>query len=332
MLGKIILTQKLHLLAMLVLGVPVFSGYAEPFNFALIGDMPYGVGAGMHYPAMTELIDDIDQQAIQFVVHVGDIKSGSAKCSNLLFQDRLKRFNQFNTPLILLLGDNDWTDCHRRGDDPLERLRYVRELFYTNPTQSLGQSSWPLEHQARYVEHQRWRYQQIQFVTLHLVGSRNGGLPFKGRTPAHDAEVVSRTTAALKWLKLAFEKAHTEQALGMVVILHANPGLNSPKLNSHLKSKRKASGPVMSRRGFETFLSVLDEEVANFPNPVLLVHGDSHVYRVDQPILVDKKRTNLTRVEVFGVTADHWVQVIVDSERRELFNISAKQVGVKDMR
>ncbi len=300
------------------------------FDFALIGDLPYGLGAGIKYAPFEALQSSIERSGVEFVIHVGDIKSGQSPCSDALLRDRLRRFNAFKRPFILTLGDNEWTDCHRRGMDPLERLDFLRQHFYANPTVPLGSSisgavskkpsvlakQLALETQAsqsgyeQFVEHQRWQHQGIQFVTLHLVGSRNGLLSFKGRTPAHDDEVKERTAAAIAWLSDTVDQAKRTAARGIVVIMHANPGLNSVDRPSGIKHRLK-SPPKISKKGFESVQVALAEAVAAFKRPVVLVHGDTHEHRIDHPPLADRAFPNFTRVEVFGMSHSNWVKASV---------------------
>ena len=79
--------------------------------------------------------------------HNGDFKSGSSPCTDALFYQRHGLFQTFKHPLIYVFGDNEWTDCHRSGSDPLERLAKLRAIFSQENT-SLGQSPLPLVRQS----------------------------------------------------------------------------------------------------------------------------------------------------------------------------------------
>ena len=75
------------------------------------------------------------------------------------------------------------------------------------------------------------------------------------------------------------------------------------------------------------FLSALRDQVIAFRKPVSYVHGDSHYFRVDKPLLDSQGRRleNFTRVETFGDNQGngnndvHWVKVLVDARSREVF-------------
>jgi hypothetical protein len=67
---------------------------------------------------------------------------------------------------------------------------------------------------------------------------------------------------------------------------------------------------------------LLETEVVTFGKPVLFVHGETHVFRVDKPLFNTKNGRaieNFTRLEVFGSPDVHWVRIIVDPNNPNLF-------------
>jgi hypothetical protein len=91
--------------------------------------------------------------------------------------------------------------------------------------------------------------------------------------------------------------------------------------------------------GFYELLSELRAHTIAFRKPVVLVHGDSHYFLVDKPLLDDQGRQveNFTRVETFGdntlstsPTWDdnhvHWVKALVDLQSRDVFAFQAQIV------
>jgi hypothetical protein len=66
------------------------------------------------------------------------------------------------------------------------------------------------------------------------------------------------------------------------------------------------------------------------------VHGDSHYFRIDRPLLnaVGVRLENFTRVETFGDNASavtqtndvQWIKVLVDPRSREVFAYQAQIV------
>ncbi len=150
---------------------------------------------------------------------------------------------------------------------------------------------------SEFVENARWRFGGFVFATVHMVGSGNGLAGSPGRTAAHDQEVERRTAAAVHWLDETFALARAVSAKGLVLALHGNPGFDE------------------ERRGYAHFMRSLKTQVAAFPSEVLLIHGDTHNQRVDQPLLDDEGEVyeNFTRLETFGSPDIGWVRVVVDT-------------------
>jgi len=66
----------------------------------------------------------------------------------------------------------------------------------------------------------------------------------------------------------------------------------------------------------------LVKQTENFKGQVLLVHGDTHYFKVDKPLYSPSKLLpNLTRVETFGSPILHWVKVTVDAESDHVFTV-----------
>lgn len=305
-------------------GFPQDKGQA-PFEFALIGDVPYGAPVGIPYRPFLNVIDEVNADPqIRFVLHAGDIKSGSERCSDELFADRLAYFQRFEDPFILTPGDNEWTDCHRVNNGafaPLERLAKLRDVFYPVPGQTLGRNPVQLDSQAAlgHPENMRWSHRGVVFATLHVVGSNNGLAAFDPASPvkrsaADDAEVAARSAATLEWMHAAFDLAESRNAPGVFLMMQANPGLEFI-LNG------------VDRRGFEILLTQLEQRVAAYGKPVVLAHGDSHYYRADKPRL-DKLAVlpNFTRVETFGAANVHWIRVTVEPHSDDVFFFDAEIV------
>jgi hypothetical protein len=279
------------------------------FSFALIGDMPYGPEGELKFPNV--LADINADRNLAFVAHDGDIKNGSSLCSDAMFLNRLDLFNQFSHPLIYVPGDNEWTDCHRANNgafEPMERLTFLRSLFFPDD-ESLGQRRLTLERQsadptyATYREHVRWSVHNVLFAGLHIVGSNNN----LGRTPAADAEFRERNAATLAWLRETFAVARAENQKGVMLVIQANPGFELPP---------------GQRTGFNDFLAALEAETIAFGRPVVLVHGDSHYFRIDKPMIgtrSGRRVENFTRVETFGENDNHWLHVTVQPGNPNVF-------------
>ncbi len=120
------------------------------FTFAVVGDTPYNAREEVAWRAM---IDEINAEHVDLVVHVGDFKGAGEPCTDALYAGRKAEFERFDAPFILTPGDNDWTDCRRRAAgamDPLERLARLREVFFAD-RRSLGRRRIALDVQDRCI-------------------------------------------------------------------------------------------------------------------------------------------------------------------------------------
>lgn len=301
------------------------------FEFALIGDAPYILSntPGTSYPAFDRLVTEINSDnKIKWVLHAGDIKTGSTLCSDEIFADRLSRFSAFNKPFVYTPGDNEWTDCHRINNgqyQPLERLTKLRQVFFPSPGMTLGSVPMKVTAQAHvpgyeeFPENVRWVQNGVVFATLHIVGSNNAQAAFQAgssatRTQADDDEVARRNAANLAWLHNTFDQAQTIGATGVLILIQANPGL-------------EVDHSTADRAGYENFLAALEGRAQAYAKPVVLAHGDSHYFRVDKPRLTNQSfLRNFTRVETFGASNVHWIRVKVDPKSEQVFSFQQEIV------
>ncbi|MEO3413908.1 metallophosphoesterase [Roseovarius sp. CAU 1744] len=274
---------------------------AEPFSFVVVGDQPYGTGAKVH-DLYLGLIDAINQAGPDLVVHVGDTKSGGSFCSDELLAERLDYLNRFFAPTLYAPGDNEWTDCYRLvagGHDPEERLAHIRATYFDTPGTSFGQSPIALSHQGAggYPENARVMFNEVMFVTAHVVGSNNN---FEATRPEAAAEFAARDAANREWLVESFAAAADAKAL--VLAIHADMfefGFGPPW---------DAEG-FLRHSGFGAFAQTLLWQAAEFDRPVLLTYGDSHKFRLFRPF--PKTGPNIMALETFGAKNMHAVRVHV---------------------
>ena len=282
----------------------------ERFTVALIGDARYRPD---EHPKFLRMRDVINAAQVAFTVHVGDIKGGGP-CADRVYTETLELFDGFASPLIYTPGDNEWTDCGDRR--PRERLAFLRRVFFADD-QSRGHRRLRLERQgADYPENARWRFNRVTFATLHVVGSNNN-LPHPARpegTVGDAAEYAGRNAANLAWLAKTFEAARSDGSAGVVLAMQADPAFER--------------APTQ-RPGYADLMAALGREARTFAKPVVLVHGDSHVSRVDKP-LVDPATglvvQNFIRVETFGSPDVHWVRATVDPDDPEVFTFEQELI------
>lgn len=293
---------------------PITEPPEPPVTVGLWGDMPYTADDG---PRVARIIADMNASDLDFSVFDGDLKGGGP-CADRVYAEARARFDSLVAPLVYVPGDNEWTDC-RGTTDPLERLRHLRRVMFAG-TDSLGQRTMPLEHQSdQYPEHTRWQAAGVVFVGLHVVGSNNNKVTADegdDRTPAQrraaNAEHEARDAAARAWLRDSFEVALRTRAAGVMLIIQANPGFEVVSAE-----ERVAAG----LDGFDAFLDALREETRRFAKPVALVHGDTHRYRLDHPLLERSGEPipNLVRLETFGSPVLSWVKATIDERDPQVF-------------
>ncbi len=311
------------------------DGNPSHYVVGLFGDLPYGAVAKTQYPA---LLSDLNAHNLAFSVFDGDLKAGGdGACTDDLYTTALGHFNSLSAPLIFTPGDNDWTDCWGRygpgtgGFDPEERLSHERKLYFSTP-RSLGERTIALARQSdapgpysAYSENARWRKGPVVYATLNVQGSNDnfahldnaedvGAAPYT-RSPAEiarqDAEHTARLAADLQWLADTFAYAKSVDALGVMIIWQADPNFNNEQ---HLAKPADYDG-------YTEIVGALRKATIAFPGQVALIHGDSHYFKVDQPLLADDGTVlgNFTRVETWGAGNVHWVSAVVDPAAPTLF-------------
>ena len=290
---------------------------SNTLTLAVYGDAPYGTTPTdtAEFNATPAFIDSVNADPdVSAVVHVGDIHSGKQYCTAAYDQSIYNMWTRFTDPLIYTPGDNEWTDCHKAGEgggtynsgtgqinyvtdstgqpvdyaggDPIANLNLVRSLFFADPGRTLGQKSMPVQSQAQlndpshpndatFVENVMWERRGIVFVTLNLPGGSNDdadvwyGAPTA--SPAQTQERAQRDGADLRWLDRAFGVAQADGARGVVVIEQADMWDLDGKAPAHLSN-------------YDPFVRSLADHTSAFGRPVLLLNGDSHSFRSDNPL------------------------------------------------
>jgi hypothetical protein len=212
------------------------------FSFALLGDTPY---SDAQVERLDRLIDDLNAERLDLVVHLGDIGSARQACMDGWLDARKAQLARIRHPLVMVPGDNEWTDCR----DQAARLVAWRERF-------CGVAFSVETQQGDYCEHRRWQSAGLLFVTLNVPGSNNNR-----RDPQERAR---RMAAVLAWLDDSAALA-TRRGLTLVVLMQADPFVVLPQDGyASLREKLKALGRAM-------------------PDRVVLAHGDSHIWMEDEP-------------------------------------------------
>ena len=167
----------------------------------------------------------------------------------------------------------------------MANLGFVRDVFFHNPGHTIAVDM-PVFTQARnfdaryptdaqFVENVIWEQSKVVFVTLNVPGGSNNdddnwsGQP---RTQPQSDEIVQRTSADLRWLDQAFGLANDGNARAVVIALQADMWDLDGKTPLHIANYRQ-------------FIDSIALHALTFGKPVLLLNGDSHVFRSDNPLL-----------------------------------------------
>ena len=125
-----------------------------------------------------------------------------------------------------------------------------------------------------FCEHRRWESEGWVFVALNVPGHNNN---------LRHAEHGPRMEVVLGFLDEAVRLADGKH--GLVVFVQANPFFTVP------------------RDGFASLRDRLAQLAQRRPGKVLLIHGDTHLYRDDEP------RPGLRRIEVWGSPVVTWLRL-----------------------
>jgi len=297
-----------------------------------------------------QTVASMNSHNLAFTLFAGDTKNGSSLCTDqAIGQDVIDVFNSLNMPTVYSLGDNEWTDCHRTNNgsmDPLERLAFLRMTFFNKAT-AQGPHAFPVERQGElggaYSENSRFVRNSVEFVAVHVPGSNNNLVTSdkqctskSGRTladcQAATAEYEVRNAMNVEWLKSSFAKARAQHLTGVAIVIQADiffpfemsdggyaeaflPSLDETVDNAYYTGHAN---------GYRDFWHTVAEEVQNFDGEVVLIHGDSHYFKLDKPMIDGNSRSvpNFTRVEVFGSSDNSWVEMTVNPNGENVFTFA----------
>jgi hypothetical protein len=312
----------------------------KPLKVALWGDEFYSDDEAVKLIQIEQTINSMNKHNLDFTLFAGDTKNGSSLCTNqAIGQDVSDIFNSLNAPTLYSLGDNEWTDCHRVSNgsyDPLERLSYLRSLFFS---ENLSQGRHPMvvERQGEpgqaYSENSRFTKSNVEFVALHVPGSNNNLVATakqctnkSNRTQADcdaaTAEFQARNQKNIEWLQASFDKAQENGNAGIVILIQAD--IYFPFELSDGGYQDDFLPQMDANNGYTDFFNTLVSETHNFDGQVLLVHGDSHYYKIDKAMFNEDGTltSNFNRVQVFGSLENSWIEMTVDPSSENVFSFS----------
>ena len=312
----------------------------KPLKIALWGDEFYSDDPTVKTIQIDQTIKSMNQHKLDFTLFAGDTKNGSSECTDqAIGQDVADIFNSLKVPTLYSLGDNEWTDCHRTNNgsyNPLERLDYLRAFFFSE-NKSQGKHPISLKRQGElgraYSENSRFTKSNVVFVALHVPGSNNNlvataeqctnkSLRDQTACDAATAEYQERNAQNIAWLKESFAKAAAHKNAGIVILIQAD--IYFPFELSDDGYQEDFLPQLNESNGYSDFFKTLVEETHNFDGQVLLVHGDSHYFKMDKAMFNEDGTltSNFTRVEVFGSLENSWVEMTVDPSSDNVFSFT----------
>jgi hypothetical protein len=315
--------------ALAMVGVGAAPGTnPNTLTLAVFGDSPYLDPAFPALPhaefnATPAFIDTINaDQSVQAVVHVGDIHSGSEPCTAAYDHSIYNFWTAVDKPLIYTPGDNEWSDCTKAKEEPgsdndnvvthpdlpLENLALLRQIFFADPGWTLGQHAMQVTSQAnaydpvhptdaQYAENVMWEQSKTVFVTINVPGGSNNDIdPWYAKThltswnPDQALEMNQRTGADVRWLNAAFALADADNAHSVVIVGQSDMW-DTADVPSH-------------QTNYEPIIAAIAADAQKYKKPVLILEGDSHVYRSDNPL----QRNSICYTESGTCDKDAWLQ------------------------
>lgn len=254
------------------------AGETAPVTFAAYGDMPY-----------SKLEEQVLEQDIAprirngadipFVIHVGDVGRPEYDCNDE-WLEKTRRFFEHDLvkPVFYTPGDNEWTDCDREEaghKSELGRLEAIRRIFFSE-AKTLD-AAWHYEQQSALPENQTWQYKGVRFVTQHIVGTKNGRVDIHADDPRLVLEQADqRDRHNREWLDHAFDLAKDKDTQAVVVTMQADPFGKPDGVRDAFA--RCTGSPI-----YGEFCTHLLSLAVALGKPVLLIHGDTKPYCLDQP-------------------------------------------------
>jgi len=282
---------------------------AESLRFFAMGDAPYSEGELLQ---LEGLLGDVGEARPDFIIHVGDMKSGRSVCTDAYAARIAGLFRGVPVPVAYTPGDNEWTDCWRAGGDPRARLAALRRDFYGDPAVlRLGELG-AVHPDPAYPENYYFLRGGAMFAALHVVGSNNG-LRRKDATTVTEWQGRSAANRAL--IERAVEAAGAHGARAFILFFQADPLFEEPGKD----------------RGLDPLRRDLAWLVKSFDGPILVIHGDNHRYILDRPLLdpqTGEAVSRLTRLEVPGSPVVSGIWVTYDPTAEEPFRFERPQVDL----
>jgi hypothetical protein len=215
----------------------------EVLKFSAMGDVPR---SAIEDSILQRQIEQHNTQSdSEFMVHLGDIKSGSTPCEEEVYKKVANYLKKLLIPTFIVPGDNEWNDCTDPGKAWTLWEKYF--LGFENNWKDVSD----IERQDTRPENFSFNLKGVLFIGINLVGGR-----------IHDPEEWSqRHGQNVDWIRKMFAK-YKEEVRAAVILAQADP-----------KDKH------------EDFMTPFRVLCKIFKKPILFLNGDGHIWQHDAPWL-----------------------------------------------
>jgi hypothetical protein len=204
-----------------------------------MGDVPYAPGEDVLLPQQVAKLPKDGE----FVIHVGDIKSGKTACDEAVYQKVSGMLGKSVPPVFIIPGDNEWNDCMK----PDEAWKLWDQYFMRFDRR--WQHRFPIFRQLAHEENFSFVKGNVLFIGVNVVGGR-----------VHDAaEWKQRHADSLDWVRRNLKRSGSNVS-SMVLFGHALPAAKHAD-----------------------FFGPFSEDAKKFNKPILYLHGDGHRWIYDRP-------------------------------------------------
>lgn len=237
--------------------------------FCVMSDAPYNPTQRTQMKAQLENV----ASDCEFLVHLGDIKSGQTPCIEYIYQDTRSMLLRSRAPAFSVIGDNEWNDCPTAQISDAWTF-WNRHLLGIVDSWNHG---FNIERLQNRTENLYFVYKRTLFIMLNLVGGKV------------IAGADKRQKELAKFTIDVLSKNVPIEASGVVIMAHAHP------YSQH-----------------NTYFQPVFQFIAgNIPNiPFLYLHGDGHAWEYD--LQFGKNFSNMLRMQMVGGTREKPLKMIVD--------------------
>jgi len=212
--------------------------------FSVMGDVPRSNTEDIIIQEQIKQHNEMSES--EFMVHVGDIKTGKTPCDEKIYSKVAGYLKKLNIPTFIVPGDNEWNDCA----NPDSAWKYWEKYFLN--FENNWQFDFEVKRQTERNENFTFVSNKVLFIGINLVG----GL-------IHDStEWKIRHKQNVEWIDSQIEK-YNEIVSFAVIFAQANPD------NKHVDFMKR-------------FLISAEQ----FNKPIIFIHGDGHEWIFEEKWLL----------------------------------------------